>query len=352
MNSLLIIDNNVPLAGMLNVLFKKEGINVQVANSGQEALTKLTSFTPDIILLEIGLQDMNGFMISAKIKELPSLKTTQIMFMSTSTSTSDKIKCFNLGGIDYIQKPFNNEEIKAKIKTQLKSLEDSENIKNEISSKNEQIAKYKNALMYSLGRLSQIRDDDSGKHIEKIQNFVKLISEELRKNPSYAPQLTSEFINKLRQSCTFHDIGKIAMPDNILLKTDELSSTEYDIMKQHVSFGATIIEDIIKFSGDKELLELGKQIVKHHHEKWDGTGYPDRLSSSHIPLAARITAVANTYDFLRSTKAYKAAMSHEDACKTMLAHKGTSLDPHIVEAFLKIEKQISEIFNQIESSMT
>lgn len=205
------------------------------------------------------------------------------------------------------------------------------------------------ATIYSLVKLSESRDDETGAHIERVAEFCKLLAENLRKRSKYQGYIDDNYVDKLSKASSLHDIGKVGIPDKILLKPGKLTPEEFEIMKSHTIRGVNTLLEVKKKYPDNMFLELGISITRYHHEKWDGTGYPDGLSGEEIPLSARIMMLVDVYDALRSKRVYKEAFSHGKSVDIIKEGKGKFFDPEIVDIFLEIEEQFKEIYEKYNS---
>ena len=199
------------------------------------------------------------------------------------------------------------------------------------------------ATILGLAKLAEYRDEGTGTHLERIREYAKLIAEEMAKNPKYAGHITPEYIDDIYQSSILHDIGKVGIPDAVLLKPAKLTDEEFDVIKRHTTLGGDAIKAIEAKIEGKSFLALGKEIAYSHHEKWDGSGYPRRLNGEGIPLSARIIALADVYDALTTRRFYKEAYSHKRSRQIITDLKGTHFDPAVVEVFLTLEDEFNRI---------
>ncbi len=199
------------------------------------------------------------------------------------------------------------------------------------------------ATILGLAKLAEYRDEGTGTHLERIREYAKLIAEEMAKNPKYAGHITPEYIDDIYQSSILHDIGKVGIPDAVLLKPDKLTDEEFDVIKRHTTLGGDAIKAIEAKIEGKSFLALGKEIAYSHHEKWDGSGYPRRLNGEGIPLSARIIALADVYDALTTKRFYKEAYSHKRSRQIIIDLKGTHFDPEMVDVFLTLEDEFNRI---------
>lgn len=201
------------------------------------------------------------------------------------------------------------------------------------------------SMIYSLVKLAESRDDNTGVHIKRVALFCRLLAEKLKNNPKYKGYINEDYIENIYRASPLHDIGKVGIPDNILLKPGKLTEEEYEVMKTHTTIGANTLLEVKEKYPDNRLLEMGICITNYHHERWDGNGYPEGLKGADIPLSARITAVADVYDALRSKRVYKDAYSHQKAVEIIKEGRGTQFDPDIVDAFLENEAEFDKLFN-------
>jgi response regulator RpfG family c-di-GMP phosphodiesterase len=200
------------------------------------------------------------------------------------------------------------------------------------------------STIYALVKLSESRDDDTGSHLTRVSQFCSLLTEKLRQLPKYRKYINDDYIHNISEASTLHDIGKVGIPDQILLKPGKLTSEEYESIKRHTIIGSTILSEIKKRYENNVFLDLGYHIVRSHHERWDGTGYPDGLAKEDIPLSARIMAIVDVYDALRSKRVYKKAYSHEESLQIIKAGIGTQFDPDIATIFLKYDNDFKLIY--------
>lgn len=199
----------------------------------------------------------------------------------------------------------------------------------------------------ALAKLAEYRDDDTGLHLERIREYTKIITEEMAKKPNYNEYITAEYVKDIYYSCILHDIGKVAIPDGILLKPGKLTHEEFEVIKKHSILGGDVLADIEAQIGVQTFLTLGKEIAYYHHEKWNGTGYPKGLKGTEIPLSARIVSIADVYDALTSQRIYKNAFSHKKAKEVITIERERSFDPDVVDCFLSREYDFRKVLTQI-----
>lgn len=336
----LIVEDTKFYAELLNDTLSDQ-YEVWIANDGEKAFKLIERDIPDIILLDILLPGRDGFEVCDLLKKKEATKDIPIFLLSSLKDKSNEGKGLELGAIDYIKKPFNLNLLKNRIKNQL-SLNDQLNKLSQVVTKfqNSENNEIEN-IIKSLGIVVEYRDDDTGKHLERTKSYMRLLAFELQSK--YPEELNENKIELLSQSAILHDIGKVGIPDSILLKNGKLTEEEFEEMKKHTIKGREIINDVEKAYGKNEFLNMAKIIAEYHHEKWDGSGYPYGLKKSEIPLYARMMALIDVYDALTSERPYKRAFSHEEARKIILEGddrvKPQHFDPEVLKVFKKINQE-------------
>ena len=324
-----------------------------VAINGLEAIELLGEQKPDLILLDIMMPEMDGYEVLKSIKKNEDLEHIPVILLSAITDSDSKNKGFSLGAVDYVTKPFEIVEVMARVKTQLR-LEDArlilENqniiLEKKVKQRTELIERTNSATIYCLAALAETRDPETGEHIKRTQEYIRELALELREKEEYKEVLTDEYIDLLYKSAPLHDIGKVGVKDNILLKPGKLTAEEFEEMKKHTIYGGESLMVGINELGEESFLTLAKEIAVTHHEKWDGSGYPMGLSNKEIPISGRLMALSDVYDALISKRVYKEPFTHEEAKNIILESSGTHFDPDIVEAFIKKESKFIEIMKK------
>ncbi|MEI7895123.1 MAG: HD domain-containing phosphohydrolase, partial [Myxococcales bacterium] len=285
------------------------------------------------------------------------LRSIPVIFISGLQGTDDKIEAFRAGGVDYISKPFQDQEVLVRIKTHLHLRQ----LQVELASHNvqleERIAEQVKAVtasqlatIFALAKLAEVRDYDTGQHIERVQTFSRVLAERMRELKMRVEQLTPGFIDNLYQTASLHDIGKVGTPDAILLKPGKLTTDEFAEMKKHCVLGANTLATVLRHHTDNQFLRMGVDVARSHHEKWDGSGYPDGYQGAAIPLAARIVALADFYDALTSKRCYRSPFSHGETRQMIQEGSGTHFDPDAVTAFSSLEAQFRRIRDEMRDS--
>ena len=354
---LLVDDNPANLRIGKNVLSEKYA--VATAPSADKMLGLLENNNPAMILLDVDMPEMTGYEAIKILKEKPKTQDIPVIFLTGRTESDDELTGLTLGAIDYITKPFQPslllkrievhllvEAQKKKLEKQAKELQYfNDNLQKMVEEKTENVIDLQNALLKTMAELVECRDDITGGHIERTQKGIKILLDAIEKNGLYKEETQGWDIKLLLQSSQLHDVGKISIDDNILKKPGKLTDEEFVSMKKHAAFGEQIIEKIETIAKESDFLKYAKIFAASHHEKWDGTGYPNGLKGNDIPLLGRIMSIADVYDALTSVRPYKKAFSHEEAVKIITDSSGKQFDPALIEEFLKTADQFKEIVN-------
>ena len=320
---------------------------VLAAKSGSVALAILERNEVDIILLDVVMPEMDGYEVITELKRNPKSKDIPVIFLTAKSSVEDEKKGFSLGASDYISKPISPPILMARLKTHLLNKRSKDFLKSknlyleeEVQKRAAQMSELQDVTIQAMASLAETRDEETGFHIKRTQLYVKRLAEELAKLPKYKKVLTKERINIFYKSAPLHDIGKVGIPDSILLKPGKLTDNEFEVMKTHAVLGYSAINQAEQKAGRAhDFLEVAKEIALYHHEKWDGSGYPKGISGEKIPVCARLMAIADVYDALISKRVYKQAMSHEQAVEIIKEGKGKQFDPLLIDLFLEIENE-------------
>jgi putative two-component system response regulator len=351
---IIIVDDEPANLQILTEILKEKGYKVRPATSGKQALKGAGLIPPDIILLDINMPGLSGFDVCTMLKHDEKLKEIPVIFISALSETIDKVKAFATGGVDYVTKPFNNEEVQARVETHLKlyrlqmELEKyNKKLEDLVQAQVKEISESQMATIFALAKLAESRDDDTGKHQERVQILCRFISCQLMKKKDFKMWIDRSFVNDIFHASPLHDIGKVAIPDRILLKSGRHTPEEFEIMKTHTTLGAETLRQVRKKYSHNSFINSGVEIANFHHERWDGKGYPEKLSGEKIPLCARIMAVVDVYDALRARRCYKEPFSHEESCDIIIKESGKQFDPRIIEAFVEVQGDLCKTFNEL-----
>ncbi len=348
--TLMVVDDIPENLKLIQDMLQGRGYRVNAFPSGRMALKAAAKNPPDLILLDINMPEMNGFEVCEHLKADATLKDIPVLFISALAEVSDKVKAFSAGGVDYVTKPFQFEEVTARVETHLhlrdmkRELEKYNlHLEELVSEQVKDISDSQLATLTAVSKLAEYRDDETGHHIERTRRFCRVIAEQLRRNPRYEQRISDDYVENIFHAAPLHDIGKVGIADSILLKPGKHTFEEFEIMKTHALIGANTLETVRSRYPKNAFVNMGITIARSHHEKWDGSGYPDGLAGEDIPLAGRIMALADVYDALRSERPYKAPFTHERSCEIILGGAGQHFDPTLIDVFKTVESEFAEI---------
>lgn len=341
--TILIVDDTPENLTVLGELLQPT-YRVRAANSGRRALQiALATPTPDLILLDVMMPDMDGYDVLAELRAQPATRKIPVIFVTAMDGTEDEEHGLDQGAVDYITKPIRPSIVLARIRTQLELKHARDILSDQNSYLEAEVARrmrenqlIQEVSIHALARLAETRDPETGKHLRRTQEYVLTLAKGLQKHPRFAHYLDERTINALAQSAPLHDIGKVGIPDYILLKPGKLTPEEWEIMKTHAELGSNAIAQA-EADAEKpvEFLAIAKQIAHSHHEKWNGSGYPEGLAGDAIPIAARLMALADVFDALTCKRVYKEAFSFERAYNIIVEGSGAHFDPDVVESFVR-----------------
>jgi putative two-component system response regulator len=347
---ILVVDDTPDNLALMTALLKDE-YRVQVANSGERALRLVQDGAPSLVLLDIMMPGMDGYEVCRRLKADPATESIPVIFLTAKSEVDDETRGLALGAVDYIVKPISPPVVLARIKTQLmlKSASDflrgkSDLLETEVERRTAEIQDLQDAMVLAMASLAETRDNETGNHLRRTQHYVRRLAEQLRARGQQVELLTDRHIDLLFKSAPLHDIGKVGIPDSILLKPGPLTAEEFEVMKTHTTLGRDAIEHAEQALGHEvPFLRFAKEIALSHQEKWDGSGYPEGLKGEAIPLAARLMAVADVYDALISRRVYKPAFTHEQAVQMIGAGRARHFDPDMVDAFLDVHEDFRTV---------
>jgi putative two-component system response regulator len=354
-NVLIVDDTKVNLEILVRAL--SDSYEVSVAMHGRSALELIAESPPDLILLDIMMPDMDGYEVIRILKSNPATSHIPVIFLTALSQIKNKSLGFQLGAVDYIVKPFEIEEVQARVRTHLSLVLAQNELKNQneildakVKERTQELILTQQATIESMAALAEYRDSETGGHINRIKNYIQVFAQHLSARPEYSEVFTAKYIELLTLSSPLHDIGKVGVRDHILLKPGKLSSEEFEEMKKHVVYGRNVIVTVEKKLGSMSFLNIAKDIAYTHHEKWDGTGYMEGMQGTQIPMAGRIMAIVDVYDALISKRVYKMPYSHRQAIDTISRGRGKHFDPNLVDIFLELQEDIRQIaLNFVES---
>jgi putative two-component system response regulator len=342
-------DDPVILNQIMSIL--QDDYDVKPFSSGETALKYLDSHDANLILLDCHMPGgMNGFDVLDRLQETARLKSIPVIFLTGSIDGDDEIVALENGAMDYLLKPIKTKSLAKRAALQLELQEYRDELQQKVAEKTEEL-RFANKKLQErekitldlLARAGDMRDHDTGEHILRVTDFVRVIAQDLVDHPKPGYELTQELVEDIAEAAKLHDVGKIAMPDNVLLKPGRLTTEEFDIIKTHPVHGASMLDDAVEKLGDDDLLNEARNIAVGHHEKWNGQGYPRGAKGADIPLSARITAIADVFDALTSERPYKKAFSDDDAFRILYQDAGTHFDPYLIEVVKRHEQDFRDI---------
>jgi putative two-component system response regulator len=348
--TILVVDDTPQNLAVMRDLLEGQ-YQVKLAPSGARALKIAAASPPDLILLDVMMPDMDGYEVCRRLKADPATHEIPVIFLTARGESGDQYRGLELGAVDYIIKPISPPIVEARLRNHLRlkaatdALRDHNTLlESEVAQRTEDLERLQDVTILMLASLAGTRDNETGNHLLRTQNYVRTLAEHLARNPRFASALTARNIDLLFKSAPLHDIGKVGVPDSILLKPGKLDPAEWEIMKTHTTLGRDAIAGAERRLGkDVPFLRFAKEIAYSHQEKWDGSGYPQGLVGEAIPLSARLMAVADVYDALISRRVYKPAFTHEESVDIIARGSGTHFDPEVCSAFMQIHPRFREI---------
>lgn len=328
----------------------KDDYAIIVATTGPKALTLASGPSPpDLILLDVMMEGMDGYEVCRRLKADVRTQDLPVIFVTTLGQVEDEARGLDLGAVDYITKPINPSIVKARVRNHLELKAHRDNLEQLVADQVQSISSSRLSTIFALSKLAESRDDDTGQHLERTQIYCEMVARRLMRKSSFPDQIDERFIETIYWASPLHDVGKVAVPDQVLCKNGKLTEEEFEVMKSHTLRGSETLRLVTENYPDNDFIMMGLAIARSHHEKWDGTGYPDGLAGEQIPLAARIMAVADVYDALTSKRCYKDALTHEQAAEIILADSGTHFDPRVVEAFCEIAAEVDAVRARLQA---
>jgi putative two-component system response regulator len=324
------------------------------ATSGEQALERMRSRVPDLVLLDVMMPGMDGFETMQEIRKIPESRAMPVIFLTARSEPEDVARGFELGGVDYITKPFHGVELRSRVRNHIDLHRYRQDLEQTVLERTEETVLLKDITIVAMGELAEHRDNETGGHIQRTRSFVKTLAEELFSSGKFLDILTPEYINLLYKTAPLHDIGKVGIPDGILLKKSRLTADEFEIMKKHTIYGEEVIDKLAKMAGKPmTFLQCAKDLVGSHHEKYNGSGYPRGLVGNDIPLAGRIMTVADIYDALRTPRIYKKPYNHTETMRIIEKEEGRGrhFDPDIYDALMRVEKTFKAIAQKNQDEM-
>ena len=349
--TILVVDDMPANLRLLTTALTEQGYRVRAALGGVPALRTMLADPPDMVLLDINMPDLDGYTVFDRMKAHPVLRDVPVLFVSAVADTKSKIRAFYRGGMDFIAKPFQLEEVFARVATHMelrrlrKRLEsNNRELEHVVAEQVREISDSQVATIVALAKLAERRDDDTGAHIDRIGSFASVLARARFDHQMDDSRQVNEFVDVLARAAALHDIGKVGIADAVLLKPGRLDADEFSVIKRHPLIGYETLNAVLESYPRNEMVRVGTYIARSHHERWDGAGYPDGLKGDEIPLEARLVAIADVYDALRSKRPYKAPMSHLEASRIIVEGAGKHFDPILVQCYTTVAGEFDHIW--------
>ena len=349
--TILVVDDSADNLALLQGLLQDQYL-VQMASGGQRALA-ITALDPrpDLILLDIMMPDIDGYEVCRRLQVNPRTQHIPVIFLTARSDEADEQRGLDLGAVDYITKPISAAILLARVRTQLTVKAAADFLRDktvfleaEVARRTREVMAIQDVTTLAMASLAETRDADTGNHIRRTQRYVKVLAWKLSTHPRFAAVLTPQAIGLLYKSAPLHDIGKVGIPDRILLKRGRLTPEEFTVMKTHTTLGRDAIAHAEAALGlEVAFLTMAKEIAYSHQEKWDGSGYPQGLAGDQIPVSARLMALADVYDALISRRVYRDPLPHAEAVRIIGLTRGKHFDPDVVDAFLEVQDNFHAI---------
>jgi putative two-component system response regulator len=324
---ILIVDDNKIALTVLRSALEQSGHEVVSAMDGQQALAVLRRDQCGLVISDWEMPNMDGIELCRAIRSEDLLGYVYVILLTSRNQLEEKVQGLRAGADDFISKPFNPSELLARVETaeRILSLET------------------RDVAIFAMARLAESRDPETGEHLERVRSYSRVLAQHLSGVDKFRAQVDAEFIRLIYLTSPLHDIGKVGIPDCVLLKPGRLNDQEFEIMKTHAALGAQTLDAALRRFPTVKFLQMGRDIAACHHERFDGTGYPQRLVGDAIPLCARIVAVADVYDALSSKRVYKEAFTHHITRSMIVEQAAAQFDPDVVDAFVHNEAQFLAI---------
>jgi len=340
---ILIVDDMVENIHLLIETLKDEYAMIAATNGDKALELASKDPIPDMILLDIQMPVMDGYEVCRRLKQNEKTRHIPVIFVTALNEDINEAMGLDIGAVDYIRKPVKPALVKSRIHNHLELKRYRDHLEELVTERTCEVLLTQNALIESMGALAEHRDPETGGHINRTQHYIYVLAAALKNHPDFKNELDDKTIDLLFKTAPLHDIGKVGVRDNILLKPAKLTAEEFDEMKLHVHFGTETIRCIVAKLGHTPMLKIAHEIIDAHHEHWDGSGYPKGLKGNKIPLSGRLMALADVYDALISERIYKPAFTHEEAVQVITEGRGKHFDPDVTDAFLDQQEHFREI---------
>lgn len=347
-----IVDDEPGVRGLLLAYLSPLPLDCSAAKDAEEALALAAQEPrPALVLSDIEMPGLSGVELLEALKRLD--ETIQVVMVTGVQQMETVRQCVRAGAYDYIVKPFDPDDLLDTVQRALdrarlirQNEEYQRHLERLVEEQTVEIRQTRDIALLTLARLAESRDSVTAQHLERMAEYSRRLAEEASREPALG-LVTEGFVDQLYKSSPLHDIGKVGIPDAILTKAGPLTPAETAVMRTHTQIGGDTIRGVIERYRGHSFLRMGMEIAYHHHERWDGSGYPRGLAGSQIPFAARVVALADAYDTITSRRPYKAAFEHEEAVRRIVKDRGTHFDPVLVEVFLRCHRDFAEIRDRL-----
>lgn len=319
---------------------------VAAVNSGAKGLEYLSKNEPSLILLDIQMPEMDGFQVMDKLRAHETWCKIPVIFLTADRSSETEEKCFDMGAVDYIGKPFVPQIMQKRVTRTIELEEYRKSLEKMVVSQLAQITRMQHDVIVTMANVIESRDGTTGEHVKRTSTYTMLLAEKMLEKGLYKEQLTVEFLEHMRNAAPLHDIGKITIPDAVLTKPGKLTFEEYETIKTHAKAGADMLRKNMNHMVSPDFLQVACDMAHYHHEKWNGKGYPEGLAGENIPLSARILAITDVFDALVSKRQYKEGMSIDEAFAIMEKDRGESFESVLLDAFFETRGELERLLTE------
>ncbi|MBY0432046.1 MAG: response regulator, partial [Rhodospirillales bacterium] len=353
----LVVDDNEVNLNLLTRLLVRLGYRVEQADNGRKAMSMIRSIPVDVVLLDIMMPEMDGYEVLTQIKSNEALRHIPVIMVTALDEMRSVVRCIQAGAVDYLTKPFDPVLLKARVGACIvsKRLHDREryyrqqvdaynlHLEERVREQVRAISHAQLATIFALSKLAESRDPETGDHLERMREYCRILARQMSTLPKHHGIITEAYIECIFAASPLHDIGKVGVPDSILQKPGKLTEEEFEVMKIHTLVGASTLRAVHDAHPGNDFIHMGIEIAESHHEKWNGAGYPLGLAGEAIPLSARILALADVYDALRSKRCYKDPMPHDKVREILVDQRGKHFDPDVLDCFLACEDAFTAV---------
>ena len=339
----LVVDDSLTNLLVAENILKQHGYTVSKAQSGRECLAIVLKDIPDLIMLDINMPEMSGLEVMELLQKFEQTRKIPVIFLTADRREETEERCFELGAVDFIGKPFVPNIMLQRVRRTIELEEYRKNLEDMVEAQLQTITQLQSDIIITMANLIESRDGTTGEHVRRTSKYVDFFVKKLIENGVYEKELNKELVKYINKATPLHDIGKITVSDVILQKPGRFTDEEYTIMKEHARAGRELIQENISQVVDSKFVEVASNIAAYHHEKWNGKGYPEGLKGEEIPLCARIVAIADVFDALMAKRQYKEAMSAQEAMAIMKRDRGESFEPILLDVFESILPELEKI---------